>query len=276
MGLGSGVSASGAAGQRCPFRNGNLPVIATTFKVSEALRAKLRAPDAFERKAAAKLAEELQCVNEVRFLDWKPMAEAGAGQAGIFHASMERKGELPNVWIELRLSYSLTGADQAELTRLPAKLAVLYPPKEPQAPGIDGRNWLSHLENRFSELVGDPGFKSTLADRFLAVTLTRRDVREDADLQRIVLPLLRDDLEAAEEGTVLSLTVQPKSGRLLQELTMHPTCVTEVGSLLGRVVPTPWSEASRILGDRKATALSLKSYRWGYRGTCFRFEGARP
>lgn len=267
-----GMPASGAG---CPFRNGNLPVIATSFAVGPTLRAKLRVPDAFEKKVAVKLAEELQCVNEARFLDWKPLEEAGAGRAGIFQASMERKGVLPNVWIELRLSYSLEGAGRSELTRLPAKLAVIYPPKEPQAPGIDGRNWLSQLEQRFSELAGDPGFRATLTERFLAITLTRRDVREDADLQRVVLPLLRDDLEAAEDGTVLSLAVQPRSGRLRKELTMHPTCVTEVGSLLGRIVPTPWSEASRILGDRKATALSLKSYKWGYRGTCSRFEGAR-
>jgi hypothetical protein len=266
-----------AAGTGCQFRNGSLPVIATTFKVGETLRAKLRAPEVFEKKVAAKLAEELQCVNEARFLDWRPLADAGVGRAGTFQLAMERKGELPNVWIELRLSYSLAGAGRSELTRLPAQLAVLYPSKEPQAPGIDGRNWLSRLENRFSELVGDAGFKSTLVDRFLAVTLTRRDVREDPDLQRVVLPLLRDDLEAAEDGTVLSLAVQPKSGRLLKELTMQPACAVAVGYLLGKVVPTPWSEASRILGDRKATALSLKSYTWGYRGTCFRFEqGARP
>jgi hypothetical protein len=268
---------AGAAGAGCAFRNGNLPVIATSFEVGGTLRAKLRAPEAFEKRVAEKLAEELQCVNEARFLDWKPLADAGAGRAGIFLASMERKGELPNVWIELRLSYSLAGAGRSELTRLPARLAVLYPSKEPQAPGIDGRNWLSRIENRFSELAGDPGFVSTLADRFRTVTLTRKDVREDANLQRIVLPLLRDDLEAAEEGTILSLAVQSKSGRLLKELTMQPACAVAVGRLLGKVVPTPWSEASEILGDRKATALSLKSYKWGYRGTCSRFEqGARP
>jgi hypothetical protein len=264
-----------AVAQECPDRHGNLPVIATTFRVGGALRAKLRVPEDFERTAAAKLASELQCVNEVRFLDWKPRATAGAASGGTLQAAMERKGELPNVWIEIRLSFSLGGAPPAELTRLPARFAVLYPPKEPQAPGIEGVNWLTWLEKRFSELAGDPGFRAVLAERFRAVPLTTKDVREDANLQRIVLPFSRNDLEAAEEGTVLTLAVQPKSGRLLQELTLSPACAVGVSFLLGRVFPTPWSEVSRILGDRKATALWLKSYRWSYPGTCSRFEGSR-
>jgi hypothetical protein len=263
------------AAAECPYRNGSLPLIATSFEVRGPLRIKLRVPEAFEKAAAAKLAAELQCVNEVRFLDWKPRAAAGSAPSGTFQAAMERKGELPDVWIELRLSFSLGGERPAELTRLPARFAVLYAVKEPQAPGIDGVNWLARLEKRFSELAGDPGFRAVLAERFREVTLTTKDVREDAGLQRIVLPLSRTDLEAAEEGTVLGLGVQPKSGSPVQELTLRPACAAGVGSLLGQVFPTPWSEVSRILGDRKATALWLKSYRWGYPGTCSRFEGPR-
>lgn len=266
-----------AAGEDCPFRNGDLPVIATAFHVGDSLRAKLREPDAFERKAARKLAEELQCVNEVRFLDWKPLAETGADRGGVLDASLERKGEFPSVWIELRLFYSLTGdEDRFELTRLPANLAVVYASKEPQAPGPDGNLWLSRLEQRFLELAGDSGFRTTLAGRFLGVTLSRKDIREVGTSQKVVLPLASTALEAAEEKTVLHLSIQPKSGHQ-NDLRMHPACEQNERWLLGRLVDTPWSQALQAIQERSSTALWLESYQWEYPKTCLsRFEQPRP
>jgi hypothetical protein len=272
-----------AASQNCNFklREGNLPVIATSFALREDLflRKVGNAAPGIESRLSKKLAESLRCITQTRFLDWLPMQEAESGRAGTLSAYLKMEGNVPRYGISLRFEYVIRAA-QASAPVAPFSGnwgTSLYTPETLRAPGTGGANWERDIAALFERLGDNQDFGNQLEKVFSGILLKQSDdilLSENPRDKMIALPIREQDLEA-RDGTemTISITTRPPDETRNDVELATKRCVHRRSSweqkVQGRLVGNYEQEYSLIRKRRfGSTTIRIKKYYWEYPMTC--------
>jgi hypothetical protein len=193
------------AKRTCAIRSGQ-PVIVTRFEVRDpSLTAKLL-PDLrskLENKLSAYLAEQLQCQEGLRFLEWATSASADR-QVGTLLVSMATVGQLPRAPVYLVFEAVRKGATEPSPLNF-GKPIVLYSVAEEKSPGNVGELFEKRVKTRLDNFVLNQDLLQKLARKFFFVPLIQSEDLLLSETQQVIgLPLGPGRLSAGK-GTKVAI-----------------------------------------------------------------------